>query len=145
MATATQRKAIPGRSLEVVVHFPTGAAFSFEQPTHRSPWEQPSCPSSWEQPSRPSPWEQPSRSSHWEHPAEQSWSDTHESLAFPSPGNAATTLHKCPPLVVISKVSSKALPSSITNQDADEFLPADVIIGKYPKLCKPSKIPTLGV
>ena len=87
----------------------------WEQPTHHSPWEQPSCPSLWEQPSRPFPWEQPSCSSHWEHPAEQSWSDTRESFEFQSPGNAATTLHKCPPLVVTSKVSSKALPSSVIN------------------------------
>ena len=126
----------------------------WEQPTHRSPWEQPSCPSTWEQPScpssweqssRPFPWEQPSCSSHWEHPAEQSWSDTHESFEFQSPGNAATTLHKCPPFVVTSKVLSKALPSSVINRDADELLPADVVIDKYPKLRKPSKIPTFSV
>ena len=148
MATTTQRKAIPARSLEAVVHSKQeqhSHSTCWEQPIHHSPWEQPSCPSPWEQPSHPFPWEQPSCSSHWEHPAEQSWSDTHESFEFQSPGNAATTLHKCPPLVVTSKVSSKALPSSVINRDADELLPADVVIGKYPKLRKPSKIPTLGV
>ena len=118
--------------------------FPWEQPSCSSPWEQPSRPFPWEQPSCPSPREHPSRSSHWEHPSEQSWSDTHESFEFQSPGNA-TTLHKCPPIVVTSKVSSKALPSSVISRDADELLPADVVIGKYPKLCNPSKIPTLGV
>ena len=69
----------------------------------------------------------------------------HESFEFQSPWTAASTLHKCPPLVVTSEVSSRALPSSIINGDADELLPADVVIGKYPKLCKSSKIPTLVV
>ena len=146
----------------------------WEQPSFPSPWEQPSCSTSWEQPSFPTsweqvsrtpweqnsrsgpweqhsrsaPWEQPSRSIPREHPSEQPWSDSHESIEFQSPGTqntAKTPLHKCPPLVVTSKVSSKALPSSVINRDADELLPADIVIGKYPKLRKPSKIPTLGV
>ena len=113
------------------------------------PWEQNSCSGPWErQPSRSAPWEQPSRSIPREHPSEQSWSETHESIEFQSPGTQNTAkipLHKYSPLVVTSKASSKALPSSVINRDADELLPADIVIGKYPKLRKPSKIPTLGV
>ena len=113
-----------------------------EQHSRSTCWEQPSCPTSWEQPSfstsvekvswppweqnsRSGPWEQHSRSIPQEHP---SWSDAHESMEFQSLGTqntAKTPLHKCPPLVATSKVSSKALLSSVINWDADELLPAD--------------------
>ena len=120
----------------------------WEQNSRSGPWEQNSHSGPWEQHSRSAPWEQPSRSIPREHLSEQPWSETHELIEFQSPGTqntAKTPLHKCPPLVVTSKVSSKALPSSVINRDADELLPADIVIGKYPKLRKPSIIPTLGV
>ena len=99
---------------------------SWEQPSFSTSWEQASFSTYWEQVSRP-PWEQNSRSGPWEqhshsipqeHPSEQSWSDAHELIEFQSPGTqntAKTPLHKCPPLVATSKVSSKALLSSVIN------------------------------
>ena len=53
--------------------------------------------------------------------------------------------HQCPPLVVTANTSKRALPSSAIDREKDDLLPADVVISKYPKFRKPSKIPTLSV
>ena len=53
--------------------------------------------------------------------------------------------HQCPSLVVTANTSKRALPSSAIDRVKDDLLPADVVISKYPKFRKPSKIPTLSV